>query len=213
MDRSHLKEVEGLSNGSYSDPARIRPAAPNRNEGIGAESSVDLDRIREILYGNERRDTERRMAELEERIEAHTVQSELEIQRRMEAFEEQMKGELRSLASEISAAQRQGADTVEAIARDLKSSLDQVEEQVHALANRADAAEQDLRNQLGQQVATLSESIRQNYEELNRLLEAKVRELRAESVDWAGLSSTLRDLSNQVGTRRPGRDVSAAHKD
>jgi len=127
MDRSRLKEVDGLSTGTYGEPARLRSAAaPARADGLSAESSVDLDRIREILYGAERRDSDKRFAAIEERVEANAVQAGLEIQRRMEAFEEQLKSELRSLASELTAAQRQSADTLEAVVRELQGEMDQV---------------------------------------------------------------------------------------
>ncbi len=208
MERSHLKGVEpAASNGT--DSARLRPtngaAANGRADSspIAAEALLDLEKIRDILFGAERRESDRRFADLESRLEAQAVQSELEIQRRMEAFEEQIKEEVRNLGTEITTAQQVSADRLDKLAAELRSAMDDMTSRVEELSTRTLSAEQELRDQLAQQSASLSNSLRHNYEELSASLDRNAQELRAESVNWAGLGTMLGDLANQVSAKRP----------
>lgn len=206
MDRSHLKGVEpnGLDNG------RLRPAAvPSTGNGradavpMAAEALGDLEKIRDILFGAEHRESERRFAELESRLEAQAVHAELEIQRRMEAFEEQIKEEVHTLGTEITTAQQVSADRLDKLGAELKGAMDDLRRQVEELSTRTANTEQDLRNELALQTANLSDSIRHASDELGTALQETARDLRSESVDWAGLGTMLGDLANQVSAKRP----------
>ncbi len=213
MDRSHLKGVDPATTANGLDHSRLRPAggsvAPavnGRSESppIAAEALMDLEKIRDILFGAERRESDRRFADLEQRLEGQAVQSELEIQRRMEAFEELIKEEVRALGTEITTAQQVSADRLDKLASELRASMSEVQGQVEELSTRTATADQDLRDQLAQQGASLSDSIRHNYEELSTILQQSAQEIRAESVNWAGLGTMLGDLANQVSAKRPG---------
>ncbi len=212
MDRSHLKGVEPASTSNGVDTSRLRssvgsvvPAANGRADTppLGAEALVDLEKIRDILFGVERRESDRRFAELEQRVEEQAVQSELAIQQRMEAFEEQIKEEVRTLGTEITTAQQVSADRLDKLAVEVKGSMADLRAQVEELSTRSAAADQEVREQLAQQVAGLSDSIRQNYEELGAAIQDNASQLRSESVNWDGLGTMLGDLANQVSAKRP----------
>lgn len=210
MERSHLKGVEPATAGNGLDTSRLRPAtaaaaaASSRTETVrGADPMVDLEKIRDILFGVERRESDRRFAELEQRLEDQAIRAELEIQQRMEAFEEQLKAEVRTIGADLNAAQQQSAERLDHLAAELKAAMAQVEHQVEELAAQTAAGERDLREQLAEQGASLGESLRQNVEELNALIEEKTRQLRAEKIDWAGFGSMLGELANQVAAKRP----------
>ncbi len=215
MDRAHLKQANGPAAANPGD-ATLRPANGSfvgRTEGLAADAFVDLEKIRDILFGAERRESERKLAEFEKRLEAQAVQADLELQRHMEAFEEQIKAEVHSIANEISANQRKSADNLETLARELRASMNEIEQQVRSLTAKTSAAEQELRQELGQQVSNLTSSLRNSVDELDANVERKVQDLRVNSVDWSGLAVTLRDLASQVATKRPGRDESAIRTD
>ncbi len=214
MDRSHLKGVEPVSPSNGVDTSRLRstagagsvmPTANGRAETapLGADALVGLEQIRDILLGAERQESDRRFAELEQRVEAQAVQSELAIQQHMEAFEEQIKEEVRTLGTEITTAQQVSADRLDKLAIELKGSMADLQAQVEELSTRAAAADQDVREQLSQQVAGLSDSIQRNYEELGAAIQHNANQLRSESVNWDGLGTMLGDLANQVSAKRP----------
>jgi chromosome segregation ATPase len=209
MERSHLKGLEpAAANGL--DTARLRPSAAvpapaNSRAEVprGADPMVDLEKIRDILFGAERRESDRRFAELEQRLEEQAMRAELEIQQRMEAFEEQLKAEVRAMGAELGAAQQHSAERLDRLAEDLRASMARVQRQVEELSAHSAASERDLRQQLAEQGASLGDSLRHNFEELSAVIEEKTRELRAEKVDWAGFGSMLGDLANQVAAKRP----------
>jgi len=210
MDRSHLKGVEPASATNGLDVGRLRPAAvTSTGNGRGdavplaAEALGDLAKIRDILFGAEHRESERRFADLESRLEAQAVHAELEIQRRMEAFEEQIKEEVRTLGTEITTAQQVSADRLDKLANEVRTALDDLRRQIEELGTRTSAVERDLREELALQSASLSDSIRHSSEELGAALQQTARDLRSESVDWAGLGNMLGDLANQVSAKRP----------
>lgn len=208
MERSHLKGLEPAANGL--DTSRLRPSAAPASPVAarsevprGADPMVDLEKIRDILFGAERRESDRRFAELEQRLEDQAMRAELEIQQRMEAFEEQLKAEVRAMGAELGAAQQQSAERLDRRAEDLRGAMARVQRQLEDLSAHTTAAERDVRQQLAEQGASLGDSIRHAFAELSGALEEKTRELRAEKVDWAGFGSLLGDLANQVAAKRP----------
>ena len=217
MEPANLKQASHSVTGNGAEA--LRPAsgtfasAGGHADGVSADAFVDLEKIRDILFGAERRESERKLSDLEGRVEAQAVKADLELQRHMEAFEDQIKAELRTIANEISESQRKSADTLELMARELRSSMSSLEQQVQTLSSKVSTSEQELRQEIGVQVANASSALRASVDELDTNVDRKVQELRANSVDWSGLSVTLRDLASQVAMRRPGRDESPSRTD
>ncbi len=205
VDRPQLKEVAAAMPSSI---AERRPVAA-LGDGLTGEALKDLERIREILYGSEKRDASRRLEAMEQRLESFATRMDTEIQRRMEAFEEQIKEEVRAIAGEMSAEQRRRAETVESTLREFQSAIEQMEQKVEAMLARAATNERDLRDLVGLQVQSLTELMRLNHDELTATFDRTARELRSESVDWPGLASALREVAKQVSTRRSTQDVQA----
>jgi Fe-S cluster assembly scaffold protein SufB len=205
-ERPQLKEVTAAP-ASLADHARRPLAAAPSSEGITGEALKDLDRIREILYGSEKRDASRRLEQMEQRLESFATRMDTEIQRRMEAFEEQIKEEVRGLAAEISAEQRRSGDLVETMLRQYQGAIEQMEQKIEDQGVHAANGERDLRELVNLQVQSLTELMRRNHDEITAALDRTSRELRSEAVD--GLAGALREVAKQVSTRRPSPDVSA----
>lgn len=210
VDRPQLKEVTTGITASLAEHAR-RPAtnvnAP-ANEVVSGEALKDLERIREILYGSEKRDTGRRLEQMEQKLESFAVRVDTEIQRRMEAFEEQIKAEVRGLAAEIRTEQERRGQVLEAALRDFRNAIQEMEQKIDGMAARASSNERELRDLVGLQVQSLTELMRLNHDEVTAALSRTTRELRAETVDWPGLANALREVAKQVSSRRPGQDGS-----
>jgi hypothetical protein len=211
-DRRQLKGVSTPGPLAAVDRLIRQPGSAG-HEGLMPESLTDLERIREILYGSERRDSEKRLVDLEQRMEEHATRMDLEIQSRMEAFENQIKQEVRTLGSEISSEQRRRADALEATGRDLTAAMDKLEQKMSSLVNRTAEIERAIHEQLSAEVKSLTEQIRAGQADVNETIQRTVQDLREETVDWVGFADSLRNMAKQVPTRRSRRDGSALYSE
>src|SRR5262245_18909648 len=77
-------------------------AQPNGSVGADDLSGGNLDKVRDILFGNQIRDSDRRFQRLEDRLVQETSELKDEVRKRLSMLEQFVKQELESLADRIS---------------------------------------------------------------------------------------------------------------
>src|SRR5262245_38466407 len=70
-------------------------------EGTENAGGANLDKVRDILFGSQMRDVERRFARLEERLIKETQDLKDDVKRRLEALENFARKESESLADQL----------------------------------------------------------------------------------------------------------------
>lgn len=76
------------------------PTAPVDTDAGGA-TPASLDKVRDILFGNQVRDFERRFARLEERLIKETASLKDDMRKRLDALEAYVRSEAESLEAQI----------------------------------------------------------------------------------------------------------------
>ena len=95
-----------------------------RNEvGDGANSRIDeaskVDRIREILFGSQMRDYDERFQRLEEHLTRETSEVRADTQKRLDALERFIKGEVDSINSRAAIEHGERCNATDKLGRDL----------------------------------------------------------------------------------------------
>lgn len=155
----------------------------------------NIDKIREILFGGQMRDYERRFARLEERLVKEASDLRDDTRRRFDALEAFVKQELEALSERLQFEQRARDDSVQDLARALKETGQSIERKLAQLDEQTARGQRELRQQILDQSKSLSEEIRQKRDELAALVEREVAALSSDKTDRAALAGLFSEVA------------------
>ncbi len=181
---------------SREDDDRQKPAEAELGPG-------SIDKIREILFGTQVRDYDRRLSGLEDRLLKELAAMQEETRRRFDAFESYMRNEVDALSVRLKSAQQHREEMNEDWARRLAETGRGLERNVSQLDQQTAQAQRDLRQQILDQSKSLSEEIRQKYSELAGILAREAQGLRADKTDRSALSSFFSEIAKRLD-QEPG---------
>ena len=160
--------------------------------GIG-----NLDKVRDILFGTQMREVERRFARLEERLLKETQDLKDDVKRRLEALEAFARTESESLADQLRGERSERLESARTLER-RDTNLDEQLTKGH----------RELRQQILEQHQRLSDDIRQKVDEVLASLARETGELRADKADRSAIASLLTEMAMRLNNelRLPGED-------
>ena len=169
----------------------------NRAEPSGEElaGSGNVDKIRDILFGTQMRDYEKRFARLEERLLKESGDLREEMKRRFEALESYLKQELEALTDRLKAEQDERAASIDKTTGELRSLAQTVDKRAAQLDEQASKSQRELRQQLLDQSKTLSDEIRQKYAELSAVMHRELAGLSNDKTDRATLAALFTEVA------------------
>jgi len=166
---------------------------PAQEEAIGDGEKVD--KIRDILFGNQMRDYERKFSRLEERIMTEVGRVREESSQRLEALERYLNTELESLSERLKGEQDGRLDAQRGLADELARTGEQLGKRLGELDDRFGSTARDLRQQILEQSKSLTEEMGVRYAQLREALDHAAEDLHEQKVDRAALSGLLTELA------------------
>jgi len=158
----------------------------------------NVDKIRDILFGSQMRDYEKRFIRLEERIMKETADLRDETKKRFDSLENYINKEMESLSDRLTAEKDARSESVKELSKELKDTSKSFEKKVGRLDEQLRKSSRDLRQQILDQSKSLSDEIREKHEETAAALEQTAQELRAEKVDRATLSELFMEMAMRL---------------
>ena len=170
------------------------------NDGAGAETAGagSLDKVRDILFGAQSREYEKRIMRLEERIIRESSDLRGEIKMRFDSLEAYIKGEIESLTDRWKTEQGERTDSVKDLSRGLSDLTATVEKKTIQLDEKVTKTQRELRDQILDQSKSLSSDMRQKYEDLSAALDREARELRNDKTDRSALADMFTELAMRL---------------
>jgi hypothetical protein len=178
-----------------SQPAH---AAPQLNVVPDATSPGNLDKVRDILFGSQMRDYERRFIRLEEKLLKETADAREDARRRFDSLEGFIKQEIAALGDRLRAENQQRSQSAEDLTREMRDTARTLTQKINQLDDQAAQSNRELRQQLLDQSKSLADEIRQKYEELSASLSREARDLRNEKTDRAALANMFTELAMRL---------------
>lgn len=178
----------------YTDGTAAAPQTADLGAGDLAGGG-NIDKIRDILFGVQMRDYEKRFIRLEERLLKEAADLREETKRRFDALETYIKQENESLNERIVSEQGARTDSVEEISRNIKDTARGIDKKTAQMDEQSAKNVRDIRQQLLDQSKTLSDEIRKKYDELLATLERESAELRAEKTDRTALAALFTEAA------------------
>ncbi len=163
-----------------------------------AAGSGNLDKVRDILFGNQVREQEKRFTRLEERLVKECTNLRDETRERLESLEMYIQKEVESLTARLKTEQAERDTAVQELAQEIKDITKSLEKKIAQLEEQSTQSQRDLRQQILDQSKSLSDVIRQKYEEASAALEREAQELQIDKTDRSTLASLFTEMAMRL---------------
>lgn len=173
-----------------------------QDEGtLGADplaGGASIDKVRDILFGVQMRDYDKRFVRLEERLLKETSDLKDDVRKRLSALEQYVKQELEALGDRLSAEHAGREDAVMSLGQELRESAKATDRKTAAMDDQSARAQRDLRQQLLEQHQQLTDELQSRHQELLVALGRESTELRDEKADRAALASLFTEMAMRL---------------
>jgi hypothetical protein len=191
--------------------AAIASNAPLGNGGVSGNDVVGVEKIRDLLFGNQMQDYDRRFSKLEERFLQRFKDVEAETARNLSAYESHAKKQIESVASQLREEKDQRADTDKELERTLREQNQALEKRLRTISDQLNQLERDFSDRLTQEAQSLHEEVKRKNEDTQHTLEKMFSELSSVKTDrnlLAGLFvEVARCLNQDLGPKSLGKDT------
>jgi uncharacterized membrane-anchored protein YjiN (DUF445 family) len=170
------------------------------NDGDAPEDAArsNLDKIRDILFGTQARESDARFAALEKRLAQETDELRNELNRRFESLESLLRREIAALGERLYAEQQERNAVATGLAEAQHSAVQMFDEKIAHLINQVNERHQEVNQKIDYHANALAEQLRQRHEESAQMLERTAQELRANKADRASLAMFFADIAHKL---------------
>jgi hypothetical protein len=166
--------------------------------GLDPVEGGNLDRIREILFGVQSRDLEKRFARLEERLTKDTADLRDDVKRRFDALELYARKQLEALTDRLKVEQSERTSTIDGVTRAIADTAKSLERQIAQFGDQSAKGQRDMREQILDQSKSLAADIRRTSESLSAALDRAVAVLGHEKADRTALAALLSEMAMRL---------------
>ena len=196
--RSKSKTMAKENNRAGVSAAQAEAHEAIKSQTGNKPSAESLDKVRDILFGSQSREFEKRFARLEERLAKEAADLREDLKKRFDALEGYVKKEVDSLIGKLKAEHEQRTESAKEISRELKDASRAFEKRTGQLDEQLTANARGLREQILNQSKTISDEMRQKHEAMTAALERATAQLREEKTDRAALASLFMELAMRL---------------
>lgn len=176
---------------THATPARI----PGDGKPVDETANGNLDKVRDILFGGQARDYDRRFQRLEERLLQETAELKDDVRKRLSALEQFVKQEAASLAERIKTEHDERTDATKDLARDAREAAKAFEKKTGHLDDQIGRVQRELRQQILEARQGLADDLRQKIDDVLTRLAQESADLRHEKTDRATLAALLTEMA------------------
>lgn len=162
---------------------------------IEGRDGANVDKIRDILFGSQMRDYEKRFARLEERLTKAAETLREDMKKRVDNLESYIHQEVESLSQRQKAEKAERAESLKEIAREMRDLSKMLEKKISQLEDQMAGGHAELRSKILDQSKQLSSDIAHLHKEVSAALDREVNTLRQEKTDRAALADMFNELA------------------
>jgi len=160
----------------------------------------NIDQIRDIIFGAQMRDYEKRFIRLEEKMQGEAATLRSETSNRLDALELYIKQEVGSLLDQLSLERGEREDDTRHLSDELSKKSKEADKKNGQLQQSLNQGKSELRDALLDQSKSLLKEIQSVRDTLNTSLNRSTDELRDDKADRRALA----DMFNEVAMRLNG---------
>jgi L-2-hydroxyglutarate oxidase LhgO len=158
----------------------------------------NIDKIRDILFGVQVRDFERKFSKLEERFGKELEGLREDTRQKLDKLEEFVSKEVNTLTDKIYEEQDLRSDAVKQVTSELQKNASDFEKKLTKFGEKTAKNETDIRTQILDQSKTLTDSIQKKQDEVMSTLEKEAQELRDDKADRTALADLFTEMAMRL---------------
>jgi gas vesicle protein len=186
------------NNPAGASPAQSEPPDEARSQSASKSGGESLDKVRDILFGSQAREYEKRFARLEDRLLKEASDLREDLKRRFDTLEGYIKKEIEALGGRLKAEHDERTESAKELSVELKDTARTFEKKTGQLDEHLTNSERQLREQILDQSKNIADEIRQKHEAITASLERATSELRDEKTDRAALASLFMEVAMRL---------------
>jgi hypothetical protein len=171
--------------------ARPRPSSGPEPSTPDAAGSANIEQLRDIIFGGQMREYERRFARMEERLAKELADVRDEVRDRCATLERYVSDELESIAVELRASQQSRTADERRLSQSIVDATKTAEERIATLNDLVENQHRELL----EQTKTITDEVHRRHEDLLALVERDAAELRDGKADRSALSALFMELA------------------
>lgn len=171
----------------------ISPSIAQEVAGAG-----NIEKIRDILFGAQIRDYDRRFTRLEERLVKEAADAREDARRRFDSLEAFIKQEISALGDRLRSENQQRTQAAEDITRELRDASRSLMNKINAMDEHNTNVQRELRQQILDQAKNLADEIHLKHDDLSVSLQRESRELRNDKADRSALANLFTELAMRL---------------
>jgi hypothetical protein len=179
---------------------------PGNGQNITADV-VGVDKIRDLLFGNQMQDYDRRFSKLEERFLQRFKEIEAETARTLSAHDLNSKKQVDSLASQLREEKDLRGDADKEIERSHREQNQLLEKRLRTLSDQVGQLERDLADRLSREVQSLHDEIKRRNDELHQTMERMFGELANVKTDRSLLAGLFVEVAKCLNLDSGGKSA------
>ena len=172
--------------------------AKTNAKALPAEDGGNIDKVRDILFGTQMREYERRFARLEARLMQETAELRDDVRKRLAALEQFATGETASLADRLKAERDERGDAEKELARGTADAVKAFEKKTGQIDDTISRVQRELRQQMLELQQRMTDDLRQKIDEVLTRLGHEASDLRTEKTDRATLAALLTEMAMRL---------------
>jgi DNA repair exonuclease SbcCD ATPase subunit len=159
---------------------------------------ANVDKIRDILFGSQMRDYEKRFQRLEERLTKDAESLRDELKKRFDTLENYAHQEIEAVGQRLKTEKSERTDAVKELSKEMRELHKALEKKLAQLDDVMTESTTELRKNILDQSKALTTEIATRTRELAATLDREVKALREEKTDREGLADLLTEMAMRL---------------
>lgn len=195
------------------DPQAIQAAQAALASAPSSPDAPGVDKIRELLFGNQMQDYDRRFSVMEDRFQQKLRDMEGESARSLGGVEASIKKQIESIAGQVRREQDLRAEADKELGRGLREQVQALEKRLGEVTDQLATLERDFTERVGHESQALRDEIRRRNEDARATIDRMFSELSSVKTDRSLLAGLFvevarclnQDLASSDGAKAGSR--------
>jgi len=171
---------------------------------VEADEQDNVDKIRDILFGNQMRELDRKFAQLEDRIASDFSAMRKESSNQVESLQSFVESEIEILTSKLTSEEKTRTAQLDDVDDEIKKSARQINEKIAELVKSLDKQSRDTNQKILKQSQDFSGELTGQMDQTRKRMDGYNQELTLGKVDKTALAEMLSSLALQLNQEDPG---------
>ena len=179
-------------------PAAQKSSGPAAGMGNDIADAGNMDKIRDILFGNQAKDYDNRFDLMEQQLNQETAELKDEMLKRIDALESYFKQEVKDLNARLKSEAGERADAVKMIRREIKEGFETLNKKLANDEENLAKKSTELREQILEQSKSLTAEIMSKYDQTSTNLKQTAQQLDDSKVNRSDLSGFFLEIAMRL---------------